>query len=109
MESLLYFLTRYGDVIDFASTTEASAFFEFSSLRMGVHHSSPSLHGNSILNAACQMRYDPDHLLEIMDTLVSYGASVNSQDCYNHTPLMEAARVQNMNVLEYLVEQGAIV
>ena len=109
MESLLYFLTRYGDVIDFASATEASTFFELSSLRMSLHHSNPSLHDNSILNAACQMRYDPDRLLEIMDTLVSYGASVISQDCYNHTPLMEAAGVQNMDVLEYLVEQGAIV
>jgi len=32
---------------------------------------------------------------------------VNSQDCYNHTPLMEAVGVNNMEVLKYLVERGA--
>ena len=35
---------------------------------------------------------------------------MNSRDCYNHTPLMEAAGFnENLEVLKYLVERGSVV
>ena len=105
MKALLYFVTRFGDVIDFASAIEPHRFLQ-SRLRMVLHDSSPSVHGSSILNEACRISF-PDRCLEVVEILVSRGASVNSRDCYNHTPLMEAAGVDNMEVLKYLVEQGA--
>ena len=66
------------------------------------------MHGSSILNAACHIR-DSERCIEIVEILVSRGASVNSRDCYNHTPLMEAAGVDNVEVLKYLVKRGSIV
>ena len=107
MKSLLYFLTRFGDVIDFASATEHK-FLSSSSLMCTLHDSGQSVHGSNILNAACRIRH-PERCIEIVEILVSRGASVNSRDCYNRTPLMEAARVENLEVLKYLVERGSVV
>jgi len=73
---------------------------------MVLHDSNPSVHGSSILHGAIHIRF-PDRCLEVVEILVSHGASVNSRDCYNHTPLMEAAGVDNLEVLKYLVERGA--
>ena len=113
MKSLLYFFTRFGDVIDFASATSTECtFLSSSSLRYTLHYCStfvPSLHDYSILSAACHIRYRPERCIEIVETLISRGASVNSCDCYNHTPLMEAAGVANLEVLKYLVEQGSVI
>ena len=108
IKSLLYFLTRFGDVIDFASATEPRTFLTTSSLRSILHDSGLSVHGSNILNAACHIR-DSERCIEIVEILVSRGASVNSRDCYNHTPLMEAAGVDNVEVLKYLVKRGSIV
>ena len=107
MKSLLYFLTRFGDVIDFASATERT-FLSSPSLMCTLHDSGQSVHGSSILNAACHIRH-PERCIEIVEILVSRGASVNSRDCYNHTPLMEAAGVENLEVLKYLVDRGSVV
>ena len=107
MQSLLYFLTRFGDVVDFASATERT-FLSSSSLMCTLNDSGQSVHGSSILNAACHIRH-PERCIEIVEILVSRGASVNSRDCYNHTPLMEAAGVENLEVLKYLVERGSVV
>ena len=107
MKSLLYFLTRFGDVIDFASATERT-FLSSPSLWYTLHDSGQSVHGSSILNAACHIRH-PERCIEIVEILVSRGASVNSRDCYNHTPLMEAAGVENLEVLKYLVDRGSVV
>lgn len=108
MKSLLYFLTRFGDVIDFASATEPHTFSSSPFLRRYLHQSNPSVHGSSILSAACHIR-NSDRCLEVVEILVSRGALVNSCDCYNHTPLMEAAGVGNVEVLKYLIERGAII
>ena len=110
MKSLLYFLTRFGDDIDFASATSTECtFLSLCSLRYTLHDSGQSVHGSSILNAACHIRYHPERCIQIVEILVSRGASVNSCDCYNHTPLMEAAGVENLEVLKYLVERGSVV
>ena len=108
MKSLLYFVTRFGDVIDFASATEPHTFSSSPFLRRYLHQSNPLLHSSSILSAACHIRYS-DRCLEVVEILVSRGALVNSCDCYNHTPLMEAAGVGKVEVLKYLVERGAII
>ena len=108
MESLLYFLTRFGDVIDFASATEPHTFCSSPFLRRYLHLSNPSVHGSSILSAACHIS-NSDRCLDIVEILVSRGALVNSCDCYDHTPLMEAAGVGKVEVLKFLVERGAIV
>ena len=109
MESLLYFLTRFGDAIDFASATELNANESFCTPKMvddlnEFHY----VHGNSILSAACSIN-NPDRCLEVVEILVSRGALVNSCNCYGQTPLMEAAGTENLEVLKYLVEQGAII
>ena len=108
MKSFLYFLTRFGDVIDFASATEPHSFSSSPFLRRYLHLSNPLLHGSSILSAACHIS-NSDRCLEVVEILVSRGALVNSCDCYNHTPLMEAAGVGKVEVLKYLVERGAII
>ena len=109
MKSLLYFLTRFGDVIDFASATEHT-FLSSPSLWYTLHDSGLSVHDSSILNVACHIRYRPERCIQIVEILVSHGASVNSRDCYNHTPLMEAAGFsENLEVLKYLVERGSVV
>ena len=109
MKSLLYFLTRFGDVIDFASaTTTERTLLSLSSLRCTLHDSGQSVHGSSIVSAACHIRH-PERCIEIVEMLLSRGASVNSRNCYNSTPLMEAAGGENLEVLKYLVEQGSVV
>ena len=108
MKSFLYFLTRFGDVIDFASATEPHTFCSSPFLRRYLHLSNPSVHGSSILSAACHIS-NSDRCLDIVEILVSRGALVNSCNCYNHTPLMEAAGVGKVEVLKYLVERGAII
>lgn len=59
--------------------------------------------GNTLLHYACQINN-----FEIVEYLMSLGASVHIRNKQGETPLFIAVRYSTLNIIDYLIQEGAI-
>jgi ankyrin repeat protein len=69
----------------------------------GVYINQCNIEGNTALHMACDISS-----LSLVSVLVAKGALLDAQDNDMKTPLMHATRIGNREIVEYLLENGAV-
>ena len=104
LASLQFMLERYPNAIDVNGRGMIEVDLELSG---HTHHSVTIVHYHVTALIASCFGESEEEALKVVKYLISKGALVNVASCYGNTPLMAAAGVGHVTVLQRLVQCGA--